>query len=461
MRALLSAVILTGAAVTLLASTASALAKDGGEKKVWLGCAAPAVAGGLFKKDYLETMTNPDRWKSVLPYVKGVIMKQNDFHIAQGGQKIQKMSDREIRDYVSFVKKNDLLFGVEIGGLRIRKKKGAAKEMMSPTEYMEELTLPLLKRWTDAGGKLDLVSTDHAIAYTVKDTPEKSWEKSIEMFAEAMAAFHRAHPRTKIGIFESLGYFDVTLEDGTVLKSVSKTTPAIDLEKVIGLTKKAFEKRKVPLDFFILDYQIKGYMGDYARLHKGGKSKEMDPLTAPLAFDKVHAVRTLVKGQDLDFYFLFTPGQYGHDSSLNGLNKNQANERAAKVMQRVFESYVNDGGGGDELFIYTWHAYPSYVGPESRENSFMNVAKKVTRSEAYEQFWSNSSNPQESDSPKTPKKTGVPQEKPPTGAGEKNSQNSKFLAGYFKKNPAADLNQDGVMTAAEFKKHKASSEKED
>ena len=84
---------------------------------------------------------------------------------------------------------------MEIGGLRIRKKKGKTKEKMSPTAYMERLTLPLLKRWTDAGGKLDMVSTDHAIAYTVRDTPEKSWEKAIEMFAEAMAAFHKVYPK--------------------------------------------------------------------------------------------------------------------------------------------------------------------------------------------------------------------------------------------------------------------------
>jgi len=446
-------------AITMLASTC-VLAEDAAEKKVWLGCAAPAIAGGLFKKDYLKTMLNVNDWKSVLPYVKGVTMKQNDFHVAKvNGKQVQKMSDAEIKRYVSMVKKNKLKFGVEIGGLRIRKKKGRSKKMMSPTEFMEDLTLPLLKRWTDAGGKLDLVSTDHAIAYTVKEIPENSWEKAVEMFAEAMAAFHKAHPKTKIGIFESLGYFDVTLADGTVLKSTSKTTPAIDLKKVLEMTKKAFKKRKVPLDFFILDYQIKGFMGDYARLHKTGKSKDANPLTAPLSFDRVHAVHKLVKEHDLEFHFLFTPGQFGHDSSLDGLNKDQANERSAKIMQRVFSSYVKDGGGGDELFIYTWHAYPSYVGPESRENSFMNVAKKVTGSEEYEQFWSNSTNPQESYSLKTQKKTVTPEKKPVSKAGEKTSETSKFLASYLKNNTAADADKDGVLTSAEFKNHKDRSQK--
>ena len=336
-------------------------------------------------------MTQADNWKSVLPYVKGVTMKQTDFHHANvNGEKVLKLSDQEIVDYVSFIKENDLLFGVEIGGMRIRNKKGRTKEIMSPTEYMEILTLPLLKRWTDAGGQLDLVSTDHAIAYTVKELPETSWEQAIEMFAEAMAAFHKAYPTTKIGIFESLGYFDITLEDGTVLKSTSQTTPPFELKKLIELTQQAFKQRGVPLDFFILDYQIQGFMGDYARLNNQRPSKAMDPLTAPLAFDRVHAVHSLVKQQGLDFYFLFTPGAYGHRESLNGLSEGQANERATKVMQRAFASYVKDGGGGDELFIYTWHEYPSYVGPESREHSFMNLAKKVIRSEEYEQFWNNS-----------------------------------------------------------------------
>jgi len=432
------------------------------KKKVWLGCAAPAIAGGIFKKDYLATMTNPKSWKSVLPHVKGVTMKQNDFHIAKvKGKMVQKMSNSEIKDYVSFVEKNDLLFGVEIGGLRLRKKRGKSKEMMTPTEYMDILTLPLLKRWTDAGGKLDLVSTDHAIAYTVKEIPEKSWEKATEMFAEAMAAFHKAYPNTKIGIFESLGYFDVTLDDGTVLKSASKTTPAIDFQKVLELTKKAFKKRKVPLDFFILDYQIKGFIGDHARLNKTGKSKDANPLTAPLSFDRVHAVHKLVKNENLDFYFLFTPGQYGHDDALNGLNKTQANERAAKIMQRVFESYVKDGGRGDELFIYTWHAYPSYVGPESRENSFMNIAKKVTASDEYEQFWGNSSNSQDSDSSKPPMKKVPAKKIPASKAGEKSSENSKFLASFLKKNPTADADKDGIMTSTEFKKYKLSKAKGD
>jgi hypothetical protein len=138
------------------------------------------------------------------------------------------------------------------------------------------------------------------------------------------------------------------------------------------------------------------------------------------------------------------------------LSKDEANKRAAKVMQRVFSSYVKDGGGGDELFIYTWHAYPSYVGPESRENSFMNVAKKVTDSKEYEQFWSNSTNPQESDSPKTPKKTVTPEKTPASKAGEETSETGKFLANYLKKKPSADLDKDGVLTRSEFKKHKAS-----
>jgi hypothetical protein len=59
-------------------------------------------------------------------------------------------------------------------------------------------------------------------------------------------------------------------------------------------------------------------------------------------------------------------------------------------MQRVFSSYVKDGGGGDELFIYSWHTYPSNVGPESRGSSFMNVAKKITSSKEYQQFLENS-----------------------------------------------------------------------
>ena len=440
-------------ALTMLASTC-VLAEDATEKKVWLGCAAPAIAGGIFKKDYLKTMLNVNDWKSVLPYVKGVTMKQNDFHVAKvNGKQVQKMSDAEIKRYVSMVKKKKLQFGVEIGGLRIRKKKGKTKKMMSPTEYMEDLTLPLLKRWTDAGGKLDLVSTDHAIAYTVKEIPENSWEKAVEMFAEAMAAFHKAHPKTKIGIFESLGYFDVTLADGTVLKSTSKSTPAIDLKKVLEMTKEAFKKRKVPLGFFILDYQIKGFMGDYARLHKTGKSKDANPLTAPLSFERVHAVHKLVKEHDLEFHFLFTPGQFGHAEGLKGLSREQANEKATKVMERVFSSYVQDGGGGDELYIYSWHAHPSYVGPESRENSFMNVAKNVTSSKEYEQFWENSgkiqNNGLESEEAK---------EKRAKQAGEKTSDNSSFLAKYFKTKPEADLDKDGVLTGGEFKKHKATKE---
>jgi len=388
--------------VLILLAPIFLVAEENVEKKVWLGCAGPAwegpnppKTGGLFKKDYLETMTNPEKWKSVLPYIKGVTMRQTDFHFTKiKGKKVQIMSDEDIKNYVSFVKKNNLLYGVEIGGLRIRYKTGPLKEMMSPTEYMENIALPMLNRWTDAGGKLDLVCTDHAIAYAVKNIPEKSWEKAVEMFAEAMLAFHKAHPQTKIGIFESLGYFDIPLENGIVMKSVSKTTPTISLKKVLELTKKAFKKRDVPLDFFILDYQIQMLVGDHFRLQQKRRPKNIDPLTESLAFDKIHAAHRVIKKQNLDFYFLFTPGVYGHGYSLNGLNKEQANERAAKVMQRVFSSYAKDGGGGDEIFIYTWHAYPSYVGPESREHSFMNVAKKITTSEEYNQFWKNSSESQ-------------------------------------------------------------------
>lgn len=64
--------------------------------------------------------------------------------------------------------------------------------------------------------------------------------------------------------------------------------------------------------------------------------------------------------------------------------------------------------------------------------------------------------PTKSDSPKAPKKTDASRKKPPSKAGEQTSETSKFLAGYLKKNPAADADKNGILTGSEFKQHKAS-----
>jgi arylsulfatase A len=53
------------------------------------------------------------------------------------------------------------------------------------------------------------------------------------------------------------------------------------------------------------------------------------------------------------------------------------------------------------------------------------------------------------------KKTGTPKNNSVPNAGENTSKNSEFLASYLKKNAASDANKDGILTANEFKKHKA------
>ena len=64
------------------------------------------------------------------------------------------------------------------------------------------------------------------------------------------------------------------------------------------------------------------------------------------------------------------------------------------------------------------------------------------------------------DSAKKPKKTDTPKKKPGAKPGEKTSENSKFIAGYLKKNPEADADKDGILIGSELKNHKATIAKE-
>lgn len=58
---------------------------------------------------------------------------------------------------------------------------------------------------------------------------------------------------------------------------------------------------------------------------------------------------------------------------------------------------------------------------------------------------------------KTKSGAGSPGKKP-AGKVENTSKNHEFFGRYFKKNPKADQNEDGVLTATEYKKYKVDQE---
>lgn len=350
------------AVAALLAGRAPA-APGRSADRVWVG-PMPFVSDRTFRPDYLPTLLDERLWPTVLKraqVLKSYLMVLPSDPVP--GKRTPEASHEQLRALARFVRRHRLKVAFEVGGIRM-----AAD---TPCDQAGELTaqgeLRHLRRWLKAGGRIDYLTTDHAVMMTVGApyvSPRSfahrgmTVSEAIVELADYFAIMHRAIPGAKLGIIESLGFFTVDAPGRTYLRTVP-ALPVWRFEAFITEVVEAMRRRGLRLDHFHVDFGWEGVR------HDGLGKPDCGRILAVEAAVRRHGVRP---GVIINAF---------HDGMVANPEPAEASRQAVANTLRFTDAYVAAGGSADHLVVQTWQPYPDRTGPETDPNTVLGLARAV------------------------------------------------------------------------------------
>ncbi len=334
---------------------------------IWYGPATLNTVTRGIRDDFLEQFTDTNNWPTVYRHTD--VFKQ--FIESLGGK---KYSDEELKQLAIFTREAGLKCAFEIGALR-----------WTPTLYGEgsgkkyaAQEIKVLQRWVDAGGTVDYLSTDHAVMWNVglclqgakpmAGIGDPDWRKVMDEVAESLAMIHKAFPKAKIGMIESLGYFSVG-------DKYTTTDPQciypIDFEEFLKTAQETFRAHGVELDHLHIDFS-------YQDCRYDGRAE------GRLDFGRIMEAEKIVKSLGIDSGIIINAFD---DFSYTGSNTVQEKEKAQNAAERsasaadntleYFDGYVAAGGNPDIWILQRWQPYPDVTGPETVLETDMGITREL------------------------------------------------------------------------------------
>ncbi|MCX6361667.1 MAG: hypothetical protein NT029_17825 [Armatimonadetes bacterium] len=354
---------LAAVAAAALLSSRMAAAPGRPADRVWVG-PMPFVSDRTFRSDYLPTLLDERLWPAVLKrtrVLKSYLMVLPADPVP--GKRAPEASDEQLRALARFVRRHRLKVAFEVGGIRM-----AAD---TPCDQAGETTargeLRHLRRWLKAGGRIDYLTTDHAVMMTVgapyvnpKSFAHRGMTVSdaIGELADYFAIMHRAIPGARLGIIESLGFF--TVDAGS--RTYPRTVPALPVwrfDQFIAEVAEAMHRRGLRLDHFHVDFGWEGVR------HDGLGKPDCGRILAVEAAVRRHGVRP---GVIINAF---------HDGMAANPDPAEASRQAVANTLRFTDAYLAAGGAADHLVVQTWQPYPDRTGPETDANTVLGLANAV------------------------------------------------------------------------------------
>jgi len=334
--------------------------------RVWIG-PMPFKGKRLLRDDYFGTLTDASKWPTVLSRAqvfKSYIMVLPSVPVP--GKSEPELSDARMKQLAAFMREHGLEVAFEVGGLRMGKDKpvkGKWGKRVAAGEFRH------LKRWLDAGGSIDYLSTDHAVmtnlghrCYQGTDcglTLEETIEEQVSYF-EAMS---KRIPGVKLGAIESLGFFHVEGLDGRKYPRTVKKLPVWRFEEYFDTLVAAMTRRGLTLDHFHIDYGFDG-------VHHEGRRRRLPGAD----FGRVLAVERYVQSKGVKAGVIVNAF---HDRKVQQPDPAAASRQARDRTEHFFSDYLAAGGCAEHIVIQTWHPFPERTGPEDAAHTVLGIARDV------------------------------------------------------------------------------------
>ena len=129
-----------------------------------------------------------------------------------------------------------------------------------------------LKRWLDAGGRIDYLTTDHPVMTNLGHRCYQgtdcglSLEETCDELASYFQEMARRIPGVKFGTIESLGFFHAKGSEGIEYPRTVPKLPVWHFEKFFDRLLSVLSRRQLELDHFHIDYGFHGVRNDGRRL---------------------------------------------------------------------------------------------------------------------------------------------------------------------------------------------------
>ena len=349
------------------------------ESRVWVGPSPfvqvehrPESFSRKLRADFIPVLCAQNGWPNVLN--KTDVFKSYLMLLPKDplpGQDAPELTDTDLQRLQTLTRESHLKVAFETGGLRLRKMLQGREDEAG--EQQAESELRHLRRWLDAGGQIDYLTTDHAVMMNLRGLgfpgpgldPNRSSKLTVEELTDELADYFlvmkREIPGVRFGVIESLGYFHVQGIDGQEYKATDPQLPRCDFEEFLDGLLDRMAKRELELDHFHIDFGYEGVVFD-------GRAKgEPD-------FGRILAVERHVQSRGVKVGVIFNAF---HDRQDKTLSPETASRQARERTLAFAEGYRKAGGNAEDLVVQTWHPYPDRTGPEDDPLTVLGVARDV------------------------------------------------------------------------------------
>jgi hypothetical protein len=199
--------------------------------------------------------------------------------------------------------------------------------------------------------------------------PERKCKMAVRELTEELADYfqviHKELPNARLGVIESLGYFQVQVPGGKKYLQNDRRLPNWPFADYFDDLLRAMRQRGLALDHFHIDFGFHGVKYD-------GR------LGAKLDFGRVLAVENYVQSKGVKSGVIVNATL---DRDAGDLPREAANREVGARALRFFEEYAAAGGRADHIVFQWWHAYPDRTGPESRPFTALHIARQIIDSQ--------------------------------------------------------------------------------
>lgn len=338
----------------------------------------PFVTGRTVRADFAALPTTPGAWAGVraaADVFKSYLMI------------LPSDSGVDLDALVKTVNEAGLRTAFEVGGLRLYTPGSCGVGVLGSKTADAEIAF--LNRWTAANGgtgRIDFISADHAIAGVIEQTLLGNCSLTLaEAAAELAVYFERirlAFPKAKVGLIESLGYWDIAGANGTHYTKTRGDLPTITLDAALTAVIASAAARGVTVEHFDIDFGAEGIRIDYARLlQQGGTGVVVN------AHDhgRIRAAQQLAMQKGLASGVIYNSF---HDDGTGGVyptittyatepERVAASQSARARTLEFFDEYKTVSGAQGKYVFQFWQPFPHLTSPESTPTTGMGIIEDL------------------------------------------------------------------------------------
>lgn len=309
-----------------------------------------SLDNGALIPGFADDLTNKENWPTLMQ-TTGTLK----LYIEQ----ISKTSKPDLRKIADFVRENKLSVAVELGGARAASTDTSDDQMGKDAAEREFL---VLSKFLMVGGRIDYISTDHALASEITDRTNDRPNMTLQQWIQQQMEYYRymldLMPNLKVGAIESLGFFWVKGSDRQYA-ATDPTLKRVDFEEYMSELVRIAKENNITIDHFHIDFGMHDIEYD-----KG--------------YGRVLAVEDYVHSLGVKSGFI--AGNAFHLGSIKldtAENIARANQSAAERTLKYFEGYMEAGGRSDYLLFQRWQQVPVAVGNENMPLSSFGIYKSL------------------------------------------------------------------------------------